>query len=102
MRLQDKFKRSFLFPLICGIITSIILTTVILVFNSKYFPDDDMINRLQKIEDEKTHPIIMTVNNFLYKKIQKQIYALQIFKKYFFLYSKISRLFNIWDTFRFF
>jgi|LauGreDrversion4_2_1035121.scaffolds.fasta_scaffold16799_2 hypothetical protein len=88
MRLQDKFKRSFIFPLICGIITSIILTIVILVFNSKSFSNDDMINRLQKIEDEKTHPIIITVNNFLYKKIQKQIYSLQIFKKYFFLYSK--------------
>jgi hypothetical protein len=88
MRLQDKFKRVFIFPLICGIIISIILTIVILVFNSKYFSDNDMIKRLQKIEDEKTHPIIMTVNNFLYKKIQKNIYALQIFKKYFLLYSQ--------------
>ncbi len=68
MRLQDKFKKVFILPLICGILISIILTVIILILYANQFADDDLVKRLQSVENDKTLPIIQTTKNMLYKK----------------------------------
>ncbi len=88
MRLQDKFKRVFILPLILGILISIILTVVILILYSKYFSDKNLIERLEIVEVGKSNPLLYTANNLIFKKFQKNIYALFILKEYYLFYSK--------------
>ena len=83
MRLQDKFKRVFIFPLICGIVLSILLTVMILALYALQFSDNDLVNRLQSVENDKTLPIIQTTKNMLYKKFQQSIYAIELFYKFY-------------------
>ena len=83
MRLQDKFKKVFILPLICGILISIILTVIILILYANQFADDDLVKRLQSVENDKTLPIIQTTKNMLYKKFQQSIYSIQLFSNYY-------------------
>jgi hypothetical protein len=87
MRLQDKFKKVFILPLICGILISIILTVVILILYAKQFADDDLVKRLQSVENDKTLPIIQTTKNMLYKKFQQSIYSVELFSNYYQFFS---------------
>jgi hypothetical protein len=88
MRLQDKFKRVFIFPLIFGILISIILTVVILSMYSQYFSDTNLTQRLEKVELGKSNPLLYTANNLIFKKFQKNIYALFVLKEYYNFYAK--------------
>ena len=97
MRLQDKFKRVFILPLICGIILSILLTVVILLLYSNQFSDPDLVSRLSSVESDKTLPIIQTTKNLLYKKFQQNIYSIQLFKSYYKFYSENSNIINETD-----
>lgn len=87
MRLQDKFKKVFILPLICGILISIILTVIILILYAKQFADDDLVKRLQSVENDKTLPIIQTTKNMLYKKFQQSIYSIELFANYYNFFS---------------
>lgn len=88
MRLQDKFKKVFILPLICGILISIILTVVILILYARQFADEDLVSRLQLLEDDKTLPIIQTTKNMLYKKFQQSIYSIELFSNYYQFFSE--------------
>ena len=88
MRLQDKFKKVFILPLICGILISIVLTVIILILYARQFADDDLVKRFQTVENDKTLPIIQTTKNMLYKKFQQSVYSIELFSNYYTFFAE--------------
>jgi hypothetical protein len=76
MKLQDKFKMAFIYPLILGIFILILLTIIILIIYAQKFTDNDVIQRIEEIEKGKIQPLILAASNLLFKKFQKTCYAL--------------------------
>ena len=87
MKLQEKFKRVFIIPLICGIVLSIIFTLSLLFLNGNRLSDPEILRRMQIFENDKTLPIIQTSKNIIFKKFQSSINSLKLFWKYYEFYS---------------
>ena len=83
-RLQDRFIKLFVMPLLCGIFLSIFVTVGILcMFSYGYFTNKFIVNLLQEAEYKKTLPIISNAENLLFKKFQNSINTLLSMKKYY-------------------
>lgn len=87
MKLQDKFKKTFISTLFCGVLVSILFTIVVIMLFTDNFSDKELIERIIKSNEDKTISLIYTTNNMLFKKFQKSIYCLQMLKKYYFFYT---------------
>jgi hypothetical protein len=83
MKLQDKFRRAFIYPLILGILILILLTIVILLIYAQKFTDKEVVERIEIIEKGKMQPLIHSASNLLYKKFQKTCNALMAIKDYY-------------------
>ena len=78
-----KFRKVFTYPICLGILVNIILTIVFLLrFSSNLKNTPDLINIIQKSENDRNKPIIENVGNIIYKKFQPSIYTLNSLKKY--------------------
>lgn len=89
MRLQDRFKRVFLLPLIFGVVASITFTILSLFYFSKIFADkNDYIDHIEDMESQKVIPFIDASKLLLYRKFQRSINSLNIIADYYKFYAQ--------------
>ena len=88
MRLQDKFKKVFILPLIFGIILSLVITSTVLIFYSKNIATDDIIQIMHEMEMNITEPIFESAKLIIQKKFQHPINSLRVFKNYYFKFAQ--------------
>ena len=89
MRLQDRFKKVFLLPLIFGVVTSIVLTiSMLFLFSQKFSTNQDYIKQIKEIELEKTQPFIETSRLMLFRKFQRSLTTLNLISDYYDFYAK--------------
>ena len=80
-RLQYKFSKVFVIPLVIGIFLSIILTLIVLtMYASKLNKDEKIKNLLEKVDLKKSIPKLLSVRNLLNNKFQPIIYNLMKIK----------------------
>lgn len=83
-RLQDKLPRIFLLPLVLGILFSIVVTIIYLVFYARYLTMSDEIRQFIRNADiEKSEPILYNLQNLIYRSIQGSIDTLMGIKQYY-------------------
>ena len=83
-RLQYKFSKVFVIPLVIGIFLSIILTLIVLtMYASKLNKDEKIKNLLEKVDLKKSIPKLLSVRNLLNNKFQPIIYNLMKIKEYY-------------------
>ena len=88
MRLQDKFKKVFIFPLICGVLVSIVCTITFLFFFGTEYQSEEIVSKVKDIDIDKVQPYIESVRSILYTKFQRSFNSLDIISKYFKFYAK--------------
>lgn len=89
MRLDTKFRISFLYPLVFSVIISFIIVVLLIISFSRNYNNEDLKNDLQFIDSQKALPVFLAVNNILFQKFQKSIYSLILIKKHYDLYRHI-------------
>jgi hypothetical protein len=83
-RLQDKLPRIFLLPLVLGILFSIVITIIYLVFYARYLTMSSEIRQfIQNADKEKSEPILYNLHNLIYRNIQGTIDTLMGIKQYY-------------------
>ena len=88
MRLIDRFKISFIFPLICGVIISILFTIIIIFVCANKIPyKDEYKEQIKIFEDDKNRPFIEISKSMIHKKLQRSIDILIILRDYYTNYS---------------
>ena len=88
MRLIDRFKISFIFPLICGVIISILFTIIIMFVCANKIPyKDEYKEQIKIFEDDKNRPFIEISKSMIHKKLQRSIDILIILRDYYTNYS---------------
>ncbi len=89
MRLQDRFIRVFLLPLISGVVVSIAFTIFSLFYFSKIFSDNkEYIDQIKDIESQKVIPFIEASRLLLYRKFQRSVNSLNIIADYYQFYAQ--------------
>ena len=74
MRLIDRFKISFIFPLICGVIISILFTIIIMFVCANKIPyKDEYKEQIKIFEDDKNRTFIEISKSMIHKKLQRSI-----------------------------
>ncbi len=83
MKLQDKFKRLFDYPLICGMFFVIIITVSILIITAYLFIDDQISQTFRNKEDQQSLPLTIIINNIIHNKFQQMIYNMTLMIHYY-------------------
>ena len=98
MRLQNKFKKAFIIPLLCGIYISIFVSSILIyLFFRNLASDSDLISKFMEAETNKDLPIITITKGIISMKVQHCIDLVIILKNYYEVYSTILNG-NIEDT----
>ena len=87
MKLKDKFKKVFISSLIFGIIASIILTILILVYFFHNFIGEDLVDTLGDLEKGIIESVIFTASNLLGVRLLVAADQLALFRRYYEFYS---------------
>lgn len=86
MRLDSKFRSSFLYPLLFGFFVSFTITIILVLNFSQNYKNKYLLDHLDYMDAKKIEPLILSVNNMLFQKFQKSIYSLFFIKKYYDFY----------------
>ena len=89
MRLQDRFKKLFILPLIIGITISLAVTAYFLVEVTKFYDNENLLKVLNVVEIDMNIPLIETTKLIIYRKFQKPLDDIDLIKKYFYYYANI-------------
>jgi len=90
MRLQNKFKKAFIMPLLCGIYISIFVSSILIyLFFTNLASDSDLISKFKEAETNKDLPTITITQRIISMRVQHCIDLVIILKNYYELYSTI-------------
>lgn len=89
MRLQERFKKVFILPLISGVIFSILFSIItMIIFENNFALVNEFFNDIVLVENLKIEPLIEITKSMMYSKIQGSIDILIIMRNYYKFYAE--------------